>query len=147
VYETATNPDSQEGALHLLPEFEDPTLARRSLDYAVSSKVRNQDALVQFAIALRSDATRDMAWAYIQSHWDTVRTLLTPEMGNALVGSTGAFCTAESRDDVQSFFASHKVPATDRALRHAIEGINACIELRTLQEPNLKSWLAVQPKP
>jgi aminopeptidase N/puromycin-sensitive aminopeptidase len=48
---------------------------------------------------------------------------------------------------VQSFFASHKVPATDRALRHAIEGINACIELRTLQEPNLKSWLAVQPKP
>jgi aminopeptidase N len=147
IFETSTNPDSQEGALHLLPEFEDPALVQRSLDYAVSNKVRSQDALVQFAIALHNEANRDLAWAYIQSHWDTLRTLLTPEMGNALVGSTGTFCSAQSRDEVQAFFATHKVPATERALKHSIEGINACIELRALQEPNLKTWLAAQPKP
>jgi aminopeptidase N/puromycin-sensitive aminopeptidase len=64
-----------------------------------------------------------------------------------LVGSTGAFCSAGTRDDVKAFFGEHKVPSADRALKHAIESIDGCIELRTLQEPNLKQWIAAQPKP
>jgi hypothetical protein len=38
------------------------------------------------------------------------------------------------------------VPSADRALKHAVEGINGCIELRKLQEPNLDAWIAAQPK-
>ena len=136
----------QEGALRLLAQFEDPALVQRSLDYAASSKVRNQDALIQFAIGLQVDATRDTTWSYIKSHWDTLHTLLTPELGSILVGSTSAFCSADARDDVQSFFAAHKVPSADRALKHSVEGINGCIELRKLQEPNLDAWIAAQPK-
>ena len=147
ISETATNPEFQEGALRLLAEFEDPALVQRSLDYAVSGKVRNQDAAIQFAIALQIDANRDQAWKYIQSHWDKVQAQLTTEMGAMLVGSTGSFCSAGDRDDVKAFFAAHKVAASDQALRHAIEHIDGCIELRTLQEPNLKQWLAAQPKP
>ena len=146
VAETSTNPEFQEGALRLLAQFEDPALVQRSLDYAASSKVRNQDALIQFAIGLQIDATRDQTWNYIKSHWDTLHTLLTPELGSILVGSTSAFCSADARDDVQSFFAAHKVPSADRALKHAVEGINGCIELRKLQEPNLDAWIAAQPK-
>jgi aminopeptidase N len=90
IAETSTNPEFQEGALRLLAEFEDPALVQRSLEYASSNKVRNQDALIQFAIALQIDATREAAWNYIKSHWDIIRTLLTPELGSDLVGSTGA---------------------------------------------------------
>ncbi len=89
----------------MLAEFEDPALVQRSLDYAASNKVRNQDALIQFAIALQIDATRDAAWQYIKGHWDTIKNLLTPELGSSLVGSAGAFCSAEDRDDVKAFFA------------------------------------------
>jgi aminopeptidase N/puromycin-sensitive aminopeptidase len=145
VFETSTNPEIQETALRLLAQFKDPALLQRALDYAVSSKVRNQDALIQFAIALQIDESRDQAWKYVQAHWDQVQALLTPELGSALVGSTGSFCSAQARDDVKSFFATHKVPAADKALKHAIEHIDGCIELRTLQEPNLKQWLATQP--
>ena len=45
------------------------------------------------------------------------------------------------------FFATHKVAASDVALKHAIEHIKGCIELRALQEPSLDQWLAAQPKP
>jgi len=141
-YETSSNPELQEGALRLLAQFEDPGLATRSLDYALTNKVRNQDAAIQFAIPLQIDATRDMAWKYIQGHWDAIHALLTPEMGNILVGSTSAFCTEESRDQVQQFLSTHKVASADRSAKHAIERINGCIELRKLQEPNLKKWLA-----
>jgi aminopeptidase N/puromycin-sensitive aminopeptidase len=147
VYETSTNPEFQEGALRLLAEFENPALVQRSLDFAVSGKVRNQDAAIQFAIALDSNENREQAWQYIQNNWEKVQAELTTEMGAVLVGSTGSFCSVKGRDSVEKFFSTHKVASSDKALQHAIESIDGCIELRKLQEPNLKQWLAAQPKP
>jgi aminopeptidase N len=146
IYETSTNPDFQENALRLLTQFQDPALLERTLDMAVSGKVRNQDALIQFAIALQDEHTRDATWKYIQEHWDKVQAQLTTAMGGMLVGSTSGFCSESARDDVQSFFSTHKVPASDRALTQAVERINGCVELRNLQGPKLEQWLATQPK-
>jgi aminopeptidase N/puromycin-sensitive aminopeptidase len=146
VAETSANPELQEGALGLLPFFEEPALVQRSLEYTASGKVRNQDALGLVARALYTDANRDQAWKFTKSHWDTLKTLLTPEIGGWLVDSTGSFCSVEDRDDVRAFFATHKVPAAEHALQHAIEHINGCIELRSLQQANLDLWLAVLPK-
>jgi aminopeptidase N/puromycin-sensitive aminopeptidase len=147
IYETSTNPEFQEGALRLLAQFADPALVQRSLDYALGGKVRNQDSIIQLAIALQIDETRDQAWKYIQDNWEKVQAQLTPEMGGYLVRSTGNFCSADARASVEKFFAAHKVPSADQALKHAIESIDGCIELRKLQEPKLKQWLAAQPKP
>jgi aminopeptidase N/puromycin-sensitive aminopeptidase len=147
IYETSTNPEFQEGALRLLAQFENPALVQRSLDYAASGKVRNQDAIIQFAIALQSDENREQTWKYIQNNWEKVQAQFTTEMGAILVGATGNFCSAEGRASVEQFFSTHKVASSDKALNAAIERIDGCIELRTLQEPNLKQWLAVQPKP
>ena len=66
-------------------------------------------------------------------------------MGSVLVGATSAFCSASDRDEVSQFFAAHKVPDADQELKHAIERINGCIELRNLQEPQLKVWIAKTP--
>ena len=146
VYEKSTNPEYQEGALRLLAEFEDPALVQRSLDYALTDKVRNQDAIIHLAIALQIDENREQAWKYIQSHWEKVQTELTPEIGSILVSSAGSFCSAQDRDDVERFFTTHRVPDADQPLKHALESIDGCIELRKLQEPKLKEWLAAQAK-
>jgi aminopeptidase N/puromycin-sensitive aminopeptidase len=146
IFETSANPDVQITALRLLAQFQDPTLVQRSLDYAVSGKVRNQDAAIQFVIALDAEETRDQAWKYIKANWDKVKAQFTTELGGYVVGATGNFCSAGSRDDVQAFFSTHKVAASDLAFKHAIERIDGNVELRTLQEPNLKRWLATQPK-
>jgi aminopeptidase N/puromycin-sensitive aminopeptidase len=146
IYETSTNPEYQENSLRLLAEFENPALLQRALDYAVSGKVRNQDAVIQFVIALSIDENREQTWKYIQSNWDKVQAQFTTEMGAYLVGSTGSFCSADARASVETFFSTHKVAASDKALKHALESIDGCVELRKLQEPNLKQWLAAQPK-
>ena len=146
IAQSSTNPEMQSGALRLLAMFEDPELAKRALEYAVSDKVRNQDAAIQLAIALEVDKNRQLAWSFIQTHWDEVKKEFTPELGNALVGATGSFCSASARDQVETFFATHKVPDTDQELKHSIERINGCIEFRDLQEPKLKAWLAMESK-
>jgi aminopeptidase N len=111
----------------------------------VSGKVRNQDAALQLSIALQIAANREQTWTYIKTHWDKVQAQLTTAMGGYLVEATGNFCSADARDDVQNFFSKHKVAASDRPLKHAVDRINGCIEFRSLQEPNLKSWIATQP--
>ena len=145
LYETSTDPGMKNNALRLLAEFENPALEEQALELAASHKVRNQDAAIQFSIALQISATRDRAWSFIKTHWDQVQTQLTTELGAYLVDATGSFCSAEARNDVQNFFAGHKVAASDRTLKHALERINGCIEFRTLQQPNLKKWLGTQP--
>jgi aminopeptidase N len=144
VYETSTDPEKQENALYLLAQFTDPSLLERALTYAVSPKVRNQDSAILFAIALQVPENRDAAWSFIQSHWNEIEPQLTTDSGSYIVGGAGSFCSAGARNDVQRFFAEHPVRAADVALKHALERIDGCIELRNLQEPNLKNWLAAQ---
>jgi aminopeptidase N/puromycin-sensitive aminopeptidase len=142
IFESSTNPELQEGALRLLVEFYDPALLNRALEYTVSGKVKNQDAAIELAIALQIPDSREAAWKFIQTNWTKVNSLLTTEMGEILISSTGSFCSTDARDDVKQFFTAHPVPSTDRSLKSAVERIDGCVELRKLQEPNLQQWLA-----
>ena len=141
-YETATDPQIQENALRLLGRFRDPELQRRSLEYAVSGKVRNQDATFQLILPMRNPETRDEAWDFVRQNWEKVRAEFTTAMGGYLVSGTGAFCTAEKRSEVEQFFTSHPVPASSHSLQRAKDDIDACIELRSDQEPKLAQWIA-----
>jgi aminopeptidase N len=143
IYETSENPELQEGALYRLALFKAPALEKRSLDFTLSGKVKNQDTARMLASPLRSNETREMAWQYIQNNWDKVKQQLTPLVASGFVGATGSFCSAESRDQVVAFFTVHKA-ASQRALNRAVDQINDCIELRANQEGNLKEWLAKQ---
>jgi len=145
VYETSSNPDLQESALRLLVAFRDRTLLKRGLTYSVSGKVRNQDTAIQLAYGLRNPDTRNATWSFIKKHWTEVQPDLTTDLGSYLVRATGSFCSVDARDDVKNFFTVHQLAATDTYLRHAIEQIEGCVELRRLQEPNLEAWLAAQP--
>jgi aminopeptidase N/puromycin-sensitive aminopeptidase len=143
-YETSADPAVQENALRLLVQFRDPALLERGLEYSISDKVRNQDAAIQLRTGLRIPENRDRVWEFIKTHWDAVHASLTTDLGALMVTGTGSFCTDVARDDVKSFFAAHPVPASNVALKHALESIDGCVELRDLQEPSLRKWLAAQ---
>ena len=144
LYETSNDPEVRDQALRELVQFTNPDLLDRALEYAVSGKVRNQDAAIELAIGLEIPENREQTWNFIKTHWDAVQAQFTTDLGAYLVAASGSFCTAEARDDVKNFFAAHAVPASSASLRHALEHIDGCIELRRLQEPSLKKWLAEQ---
>ncbi len=142
--ESAPNPQQRASALHALALFRDPKLEQRALDYVISGKVRNQDSASLIAQELGSVYTRELAWKYIQENWEKVSAQFTTFSGAYVVGATGNFCTADDLNEVTSFFAAHKVAASERTLARAKDAINACIALRAAQEPNLKTWLEKQ---
>ena len=137
----ATDPDLKEAALHALTRFRAPELVMRTLMYAVSDEVRNQDSWTLIAMLLERRETQDLAWEFVEQHWDQIERKATENSGARIVEAAGAFCTVEKRDEVGSFFAAHAVEGAARTLEKTMDSINDCIQVRAAQEPALRGWL------
>jgi len=141
VAQTATDPDLKQNALHTLTRFQSPELVARTLEYALSDKVRSQDSWTLIARLLERRETQDQAWAFVQQHWAEIARRQTESSGARIVAAAAAFCTVERRDEVAGFFAAHPVASTQRTLAKSIDSINDCIHLRAVHEPELRQWL------
>ena len=128
--------------LNSLAAFSDPVLLKRTLEFAISGEVRSQDSPGLIAQVLGNPAGRDLAWQFVKTRWDDIKTHI-PNFGGAgaIVGTAGTFCDPKSRDDVVQFFTEHKIPSAERLLKQTTNRINDCIELRTQQAPKLAEWI------
>ena len=127
--------------LFTLPQFTDPKLLQRTLDYAISPDVRSQDALGVIASVMSNPQGQKQAWDFVLAHWGAVQKAGGPFASAQVVGSTGSFCDAQMRDQVVDFYAAHKIEAAERTYRQAIERINNCVDFKSQQEPRLAAWL------
>jgi aminopeptidase N len=141
---STNNPEVQTGMLFLTADFTNPALVTRTLDMVAAGKVRNQDSWILLATLLRNRDTQQQAWTYIKEHWDAIHAQFTTSSGARIVTASGSFCSPEKHDEVLSFFDTHTVDASARALKIAGDNIDSCVQLRQAQEGNLQSWLAAQ---
>ncbi len=127
--------------LFTLPQFSDPKLLQRTLDYAISPDVRSQDALGVVTSVMGNPEGQKLAWDFVLAHWDAVQKVGGPFASAQVVGSTSSFCDAHMRDQVVEFYSAHKVESAERTYRQSIERIDNCVDLKSQQEPQLASWL------
>jgi aminopeptidase N len=135
------SPEDYYTLLYTLPQFKDPKLLERTLEFAISPDVRSQDALGVVTNVLGNPDGQKLAWDFIQSHWDAIAKAGGPFASAQVVGATGVFCDTGMRDQVTAFFTAHKVEAAERTYRQSIERINSCVDLKAQQETQLASWL------
>ena len=127
--------------LGALQSFSDPVLVRRSLELALSPKIRSQDRASFLAAFLSHDRARPVAWPYIKEHWSEIEKSLPPFVMGRLMTAMQRACTPEERDDVKAFFAAHPAAGTERTARATVERINSCIAFHQQQAPNLEVFL------
>jgi len=128
-----------------LAEFRDAKIVERVLEFGVSDEVRNQDAPHLIAAALFNADTQKIAWEWVKAHWPAVEKKITMSSGPEIVGATRRFCSAEMRDDVQSFFGEHKVASAERTLKQAYEDSTTCSKTRSRLQAELATWLQQHP--
>jgi hypothetical protein len=91
-------------------------------NFALTPDLRSQDAATFIGAFLANPIARPLAWAFVKQHWNQLGPKTTISLGDVrLVESLGAFCDAQSRDDIKDFFKAHKLPAASRALDQTIE--------------------------
>lgn len=141
---SAKSPADYYRYLYALTSFEDPALQKEALAAALAPEMRSQDMPHYIGRMFDKPLLRQEAWTFVKDNWDELQKKFTPWGGASLVASTGNFCDAKQREDVQQFFTAHPVAASERSLKQALERIDMCVELRTLQTRNLASWLGSQ---
>ena len=121
--------------------------SRRSSTAASTTRCRRSCAARTRRSSWRSflghPAARARTWAFTKANWEALAPKITIALGDVnFVGGLGAFCDAGARDDIQSFFAAHKLPAASRTLKQTVERINNCIGLRERQRATVAGWLS-----
>jgi aminopeptidase N len=123
--------------------FRDPALVQRTLEFAVSPAVRTQDTGQLIGGLLARPRSREAAWTFVRTRWDTLTQLLGTFQGiPGIVRTLGSFCSRERAAEIREFFAAHPVPAVERTLRQSIERIENCAAVAERQSPAMSMWLA-----
>jgi hypothetical protein len=138
----AKSPGQYYRYLYALIAFEDPVLRKEAFAAALAPEMRSQDLPHYVGSMFEKPWLRAEAWEFVKANWSELQKKFTPWGGASLVGSTGRMCDAKQREDVQRFFAAHPVQASERSLNSALERIDMCVEMRTLQTRNFAAWLS-----
>jgi aminopeptidase N len=134
-------PEDHQRFLYGLASFDDPALLVRTIEYARSGAVRVQDLALLIGAVLRNPAGRPATWDYVKKHWPAITVNAPSYLSGVVVFSASDVCDAASRDDVESFLATHQASASSRMVEHMEETMNLCVDLRAQQEAKLASWL------
>jgi aminopeptidase N len=123
--------------------FRDPALVTRTLDLAISPRIRAQDTGTLIGALLAHPWSQDAAWDFTKAQWPTlVRKLGTFQGIPRIVASLDSFCSTERATEVRQFFAKNPVPASERTLQQSLERIEGCAALNARQSKPFATWLA-----
>jgi aminopeptidase N len=141
---TAKTPEEYYNYFGALSQFPSAELAKRTFELALSPEVKNQD-LFYIAGLLSNVDTQAPAWEFFKSDFPAIKEKAGESLSGGFASFAGFFCDEKLRDDAQDFFASQNLPGTERVLQNAKDSVNACIELRSLQQANLSAYLKKLP--
>jgi aminopeptidase N/puromycin-sensitive aminopeptidase len=139
----ARTPDEFYTYLRNLENFRDPDLALRTAQLFLTPEVKGQDVYQILGVVGNRD-TQKVGWDFVKSHFTELRDKLGAELGSGLASVANYFCDETLRDDSQKFLADQKIPGSQRDLANARERVNACIDLRRLQQSNLSRFLSTR---
>ena len=142
---TRGTPEEYYRFLNALAFFRDPALVTRTLEYALSTDVRSQDAPSLIGLLLAQPASQEAAWAFVKDRWPQLTERLGVFQGvPGIVGALGGFCSMERAADIRAFFARNPVPPAARGLQQALERIESCVSLDQRQSAPFTRWLSAQ---
>ncbi len=137
----------RERIIAAMSSFRDPTAIEAGMQATLSGQVPFIEGLPLLFAGQGAQATRAMAFAFMQAHFDEI-TSKRPTGGGFDAGShfpeVGAsFCSAHSRQELAGFFEprSAKFPGAPRALAQVLEGIDLCIAGTAQQQPSVIEFL------
>jgi hypothetical protein len=140
---TAKTPEEYYAYMGSLGAFPQRDLAKRTFDFALSPAVKNQDLFVLFGL-FRNYETESVAWDLLKTDFKAIMAKIDASLGGGIARVSGLFCDPKLRDDSQEFFRDQHMPGAERLLQNGKDTVDACIELRALQQSNLSAFLRKQ---
>jgi hypothetical protein len=126
----ATTPQEQLRHLYALAEFDDEALLLRTCDFAMSSRVKTQNAPFLLRAAMANRRHGPSAWAFVRDHWDEAVDRFPANTIVRMVESLKHLTTAELVADTTRFFAEHPIEQATLTLDQILERQRVNTEFR-----------------
>jgi len=140
-FRTAPTPQLKYRFMYALAEFPKADLVGRTIDLALSSDVKTQDApfLLNRCIANREHGP--MAWERVRREWPELTAKFPDNTIVRMVNSITTLTTPHLVADVQGFFSEHPIPQSAKTLEQLLERQRVNAELRSREADALAAAL------
>jgi puromycin-sensitive aminopeptidase len=140
-FRSATTPQDEIRHLYALAELPDEALLLRACELAVSGEVRTQNApfLLNLCIANRRHGAA--AWRFVRDHWHHANEHFPVNTIARMVANVRLLDSPHLVDEVQEFFAHHRIPQAEKTLEQILERQRVNAALRTREGATLASRL------
>jgi aminopeptidase N len=143
LYKTEKMHEEQERYGRALAQFENKKLLAKTLEFAMSKNVRQQDASFILSAVWSNSYGRDITWKFMKKNWKTF--LKKYGEGGHFLGRIltplGSHIKAKDAVDAQKFFKTHQAPGADRTLEQSYERIFSNSAWLASDKKSIKSWL------
>jgi puromycin-sensitive aminopeptidase len=143
LYKETSMHEEKERYGRALSSFKDKNLLTKTLDFAMSKNVKNQDTPFIITAVWVNKYGRDITWKFIKNNWEKI----TKEYGEGghflsrLLSPLGGHTKVKDLNDIKKFFSKNIAPGADRTLEQSYERIESNIAWLKDDKKSIKNWL------
>ena len=135
--QSASTPQEELRYLYALAEVSDPDLVDRTLELAMSGKVRSQNAPFLIGRCMASRDHGERAWRLVRTRWSEINARFPDTSIIRMLDPIKTLTKPEQYADTRAFFAEHPVPQAARTLDQLLERQGINVGLRERATPAL----------
>lgn len=126
-----------------LTSFRKNNLIQKTLKFALSKDVRNQDAPYIIAQTWANKYGRDLTWRFIKNNYKTILKRYGEGGGliSRMITPLGNHIRLKDLNDAKKFFTKNTAPGADRSLNQAYEKIASNSAWLKADKNKIKKWL------
>ena len=142
LYEKTDLPEVKVQLLRAMGASRSADVLKRAVAYALSPKVRPQDAMYVFSGTPME--TRRAAWALLKEHWTSIdaRYGKSGLIGHFIASTASGIPEEGHAADVEGFFKAHPAPYATEKIRQTLEGIRARAKFKSRNLSDFRSFFA-----
>ncbi|XP_052816194.1 puromycin-sensitive aminopeptidase-like isoform X1 [Mya arenaria] len=147
LYDEADMQEEKVRIARLLGSTKDEKLIKRTLDFALSDKVRSQDSTFVIAGVTGSVKGREMGWQFVKDNWTEIHKRYTGGflLARLCKSMTDGFVTEEKAQEVETFFKENTAPGAERSINQALENVHLNAAWMKNQSASVVTFLKDRP--
>ena len=140
-FKAAPTPQEEQRYLYALSGFRHPDLIRQTLERTINGEVRSQDAPSLVSSLLQNVSVRELAWAFVKEHWETMERCFPSKYGlRRMCQGLSALATPELEADVREFVRAKRVDLGGKTLDQYLEQLHIAVVFREREAEALEAF-------
>ena len=141
-FKSARTPQEEQRYLFALAGFRQPELLQKTLAHTVDGQVRSQDAPFLMRALLGGVHARELAWAFLQEHWETMARQYPGSAYRRMYEGITSLVSPALEGEVKTFFDTHHIVLGGKTLEQYLEQLRVAVRFQERESPALGPYLA-----